>query len=98
MAPAPYTPDTLFSDVFEDAFPDKTLVRVMLPGGGNNQLRQLARHTVALLLNAASPIVDYDLTVAEVITMFSDVFPGTNQMYRALKDIFEDFNEAGLSD
>ena len=100
--PAPYIPSpdgTPFSDVFEDAFPGMpdgmTLLEVMLPGGGNNHLRQLGRHTVAALLNAASTEVDYDLTVDEVIDLFNGVFPGTNKEYRELKDIFADFNEQG---
>ena len=90
--PAPYVPGTLFSAVFEDAFPGLTLIDVMLPGGGG-KLRQFGRHIVAALLNAASPTVDYDLTVAQVIDMFNDVFPGTNQEYNTLKDILVGFNE-----
>ena len=95
--PAPYVPGTLFFAVFDDAFPDVTLIDVMLPGGGNNPLRQLGRHAVAALLNAASPDVDYDLTVAEVITLFNNVFPGTNQEYNTLQNSFNDFNELGCA-
>jgi hypothetical protein len=89
--PAPYTPNTLFSDVFENAFPGKTLVQVAAQGGGG--LKALGRHTVAALLNAASAGVDYDLTAQEVIDAFNNVFPGGD--YEALKDVFEDFNEQG---
>lgn len=89
----PYTPDTLFSAVFEDAFPGKTLLQVLrLRGGG---LKALGRHTVAALLNAASTNVSYDLTPSEVIADFNGVFPGTKADYNALKDTFEDFNEQG---
>ena len=88
---APLTPDTLFSDVFEDAFPGKTLLDVLEQGGGG--LRALGRHTVAALLNAASPGVSYDLSVNDIIEGFNDVFPGGD--YEDLKDLFEGFNEQG---
>lgn len=69
---APYTTSTLFSSVFADAFPGKTLVQVLgLNGGG---LNALGRHTVAALLSAASSGVDYDLTVAEVISAFNTAY------------------------
>jgi hypothetical protein len=89
--PAPYTPDTQFSDVFEDAFPGMTLLEVASQGGGG--LNALGRHTVAALLNAASAGVDYDMTAAEVIAAFNAVFPGGD--YAGLKDTFEGFNEQG---
>ena len=89
--PAPYTPNTLFSAVFEDAFPGMTLVQVAAQGGGG--LKALGRHTVAALLNGASAGVSYDLTAAEVIAAFNAAFPGGD--YEALKDVFEDFNEQG---
>ncbi len=92
--PSPYTPGTLFDDVnFENAFPGLTLLQVLQQGGGG--LNALGRHTVAALLNAASPNVDYDLTVAQVIAQFNAVFPGTLAAYEALKDDFEDFNQQG---
>jgi len=91
--PAPYTPTTLFSSVFEDAFPGMTLLEVVEQGGGG--LNALGRHTVAALLNGASGGVDYDLTDAEVITLFNDLFPATTPEYNALKDYFENFNEQG---
>jgi hypothetical protein len=91
--PAPYTPTTLFSAVFENAFPGKTLGQVLQLGGGG--LNALGRHTVAALLNAASPGVDYDLTPAEVIQLFNDLHPGTTNEYNKLKDYFQKFNEQG---
>jgi hypothetical protein len=66
-----------------------TLLEVLEQGGGG--LEALGRHTVAALLNAASPGVSYDLTVNDVIEGFNDVFPGGD--YESLKDIFEGFNE-----
>ncbi len=89
--PAPYTPDMLFSAVFEDAFPGMTLVDVAANGGGG--LDALGRHTVAALLNAASNGVDYDLTTQEVIDMFNNVYPGPDDDYEALKNMFENYNE-----
>jgi len=91
--PAPYTPDMLFSDVFEDAFPGLTLVDVAANGGGG--LDALGRHTVAALLNGASDGVNYEFTDEEVIQMFNDLFPGTEEEYEALKDTFEYNNELG---
>jgi hypothetical protein len=89
-----FIPDDYFFDVFGvDAFPGMTLVDVLrLKGGG---LNALGRHTVAALLNASSMDVSYDLTVADVIGMFNAVYPGTNDEYEALKDMFEVYNEQG---
>jgi hypothetical protein len=89
--PAPYTPDMLFSDVFEDAFPGMTMLDVLNTGGGG--LEALGRHAIAALLNSASDGVSYDLTTQEVIDMFNDVYPGSEEDYEALKDVFEAFNE-----
>lgn len=91
--PLPYTPDTLFCDVFECAFPGMTLLQVLRQGGGG--LNALGRHTVAALLNAASGGVDYDLFPGEVISEFNAVYPGSRGAYNALKDRFEGFNEQG---
>lgn len=88
---APYTPGTLFSAVFEDAFPGMTLLQVASLGGGG--LNALGRHTVAALLNAASADVDYGFTVQEVIDGFNAVFPGGD--YEGLKGDFEYENELG---
>ena len=88
---APFTPNTLFSSVFENAFPGMTLDQVLGQGGGG--LNALGRHTVAALLNAASPGVDYPLTVAQVISGFNAVFPGGD--YETLKNRWAAFNELG---
>ncbi|MBI5742197.1 MAG: DUF4215 domain-containing protein [Nitrospirae bacterium] len=90
---APYTPDTPFSSVFEDAFPGKTLLEVLGQGGGG--LDALGRHTVAALLDAASADVSYDLSVSAVISMFNAAYPGTDDGYESLKNIFATFNEQG---
>ncbi len=88
---APYTPNTLFSNVFENAFPGKTLLQVLWQGGGG--LKALGRHTVAALLNAASPNADYDFSTNDVINMFNDVYPGSKQDYNSVKNTLENFNE-----
>jgi cysteine-rich repeat protein len=90
---APYYPTTKFSSVFENAFPNKTLLQVLQGEGGG--LIALGRHTVAALLNAQSGGVNYKLTVAEVISRFNSVFPGTPAQYEALKNRFESFNVQG---
>jgi hypothetical protein len=83
----------LFNEVFENAFPGKTLLEVLKQGGGG--LKALGRHTVAALLNASNPDVSYDLTTDEVIDAFNDVYPGSKGDYEELKDVFEGFNEQG---
>jgi hypothetical protein len=88
-----YTPSMLFNEVFENAFPGKTLLEVLKQGGGG--LKALGRHTVAALLNASNPDVSYDLTTDEVIDAFNDVYPGSKGDYEELKDVFEGFNEQG---
>lgn len=90
---APYSPDDLFADYFEDAFPGRTLHDVVKKGGGG--LDALGRHTVAALLNAANAEVGYDLTAQEVIDAFNAVHPGSKRDYETLKNEFERFNEQG---
>jgi hypothetical protein len=91
--PAPYTPDTLFSAVFDDAFGDMTLDEVLGQGGGG--LNALGRHTVAALLNGGSDGVDYDLTSAQVIAAFNAVYPGSDSAYESLKNRLAGLNEQG---
>lgn len=89
-----YAPDQLFSSVFENAFPGKTLVQVLSQGGGG--LNALGRHTVAALLNASSSGVSYGVaTPADVIAQFNAAFPGSNGTYETLKNTFEGLNEKG---
>ena len=100
---APYDPGDLFSatvgvhkdlttSTFEDAFPGMTLLQVLQQGGGG--LAALGRHTVAALLNTASPDVNYaHTTTGFIVDEFNSVFPGGN--YEGLKDIYEGFNQLG---
>lgn len=95
----PYEPRDLFAEtgseeiLFEDAFRGLTLGSVLRLGGGG--LNSLGREAVAALLNAASPDVNYALSVDAVITMFNDVFPGSDFEYSELQNIFEEFNHEG---
>ena len=99
-----FEPTDLFSDVFEETITirygkkrkkveDPTLLQALKAKGGG--INALARHTVAALLNAASPDVSYDLSVDDVIDDFQDVYPGTKQEYNSLKGYFGSFNEQG---
>ncbi len=89
----PFDPSDPFSDHFEDAFPSMTLLEVLKQGGGG--LKALGRHTVAALLNAASPDVAFAFSPAEVIDAFNDVFEGSKAEYTALKNQFATENEKG---
>ena len=90
-----YTQGQLFSSVFEDAFPGKTLLQV-LSGNGNTAGEALGRHAVAALLNASSGSgVSYDMTTAEVIAAFNAAWPGSKNQLNAAKDVFSGFNEQG---
>jgi protocatechuate 3,4-dioxygenase beta subunit len=90
---APYSPSTPFDEVFEDAFPGRTLLEVLKQGGGG--LNALGREAVAALLNAASPGVSYPLPDSEVIERFNAVYPGSKQEYNQLKDELEADNNLG---
>jgi hypothetical protein len=88
--PPPYQPTDLFSAYFEDAFPGQTLLDVLSEGGGG--LTALGRQTVAALLNAASPKVDFCLCPQKVIDKFNEVFV-CDKDFEDLKCFFEEFNE-----
>jgi hypothetical protein len=88
---SPYTPSTLFSAVFEDAFPGMTLLQVLGLGGGG--LNAAGRYSVAALLNSASTGVDFDMTTSEVINAFNAAFPGGD--YATLNARLQRLNEQG---
>jgi Bacterial Ig-like domain (group 2)/WD40-like Beta Propeller Repeat len=74
--PAPYRPNQLFSAYFVNAFPGKTLYQVLTtPGTG---MKAFGRQAVAALLNAASGLVAYDLTVTQVKATFRDGYRSEN--------------------
>lgn len=88
-----YAPDDMFCDIpsIECAFPGMMMVEVLWQGGGG--INSLGRHTVAALLNAASPDVSYDLDEAAIINMFNGVYP--DGPFNPTKDVLENFNEQG---
>lgn len=90
----PYDPTDQFSAHFENAFPGLTLLQVLEQGGGG--LNALGRHTVAALLNGASPYpdgVNFAYSDIDVINLFNGVFPGGD--YEGLKNTFAGYNELG---
>jgi hypothetical protein len=84
-----YAPTQLFGAVFANAFPGMTLGKVVGQGGGG--IKALGRHTVAALLNSASPNVDYPLTTAQVISKFNAAYASGS--YEATKNEFAGLNE-----
>jgi cysteine-rich repeat protein len=88
-----YSPSTLFSAVFDNAFPGLTLLQVLSTGGGG--LEALGRHVVAALLNTTSGNVNYGQTPQDIIDQFNAVYPGTLAEYTALKNSLAADNERG---
>ncbi len=86
--PAPYTPSTLFSSVFADAFPGLTLLQVLNLGGG--KLNALGRHTVAALLNSAS---GFGLPLSTLQWYFNSFY--NTELQETVKNNLEEWNEAG---
>jgi|GEM_PF-2330158 len=74
-----YTPNQLFSSVFDDAFPGMTLVQVLGQGGGG--INMLGRATVGALLNSTS--MNTGMTAAQVISAFNAAYPGTDSAYKS---------------
>jgi len=85
--PTGYHWDDYFDDVF-GCGPHETLLDVMWTGGGGTTA--LYRHAVAALLNASHPLVDYDMSVGDIINLTCD--PGD---VGDAKDMLEAFNELG---
>lgn len=86
---ATYLPTQLFGSVFANAFPGMTLGKALAQGGGG--VKALGRHTVAALLNAASPDVDFPLTTAQVISKFNAA--NSSGAFEATKNEFAALNE-----
>ena len=88
--PSPYTKTMLFSAVFSNAFPGKTLQQVLSTGGGG--LIALGRQTVSALLNAKSlGAADFGLTTASVISQFNAAYASGN--YAPLQTYFESLTD-----
>ncbi len=90
--PEPYLPDTPFESVFGRDVPgEPTLLEALELGGGH--LNALMRQAVAALLNAASPEVNYEFSLEEVVAKFQAAFDSGD--YEPTKDELETANEAG---
>jgi hypothetical protein len=86
------TVESVFSDA-PDSVASLTLIEGLGLGGGG--VNALTRHAIAALLNAASPGVDYPLTVDEVIALVNGAFAsGDPDTIESVKDTLEGFNEA----
>ncbi len=97
-AETPYSPTDSYEAVFGvdltgglDGF--TLLDAVWVGGGGANRL---LRHSVAALLNAAHPDVNYDFTEAEVIAAVQAAFASGD--FDAVSDVLEEANEQGCDD
>jgi uncharacterized repeat protein (TIGR01451 family) len=88
-----FLPDQTLESVFDVpddlGLDDVTLLEALSTGGGG--VNALLRHAVAALLNASSPDVDFDLTVAQVISATNAALASGD--FEAQKDIFAGFNE-----
>ena len=95
--PEPYTPETLFNDVFGVTIAgdeDLTLGEALNLGGGGESA--LARQAVAALLNASSDEIDFEFTVEEVIEKVQDaIASGDPEEIEDLKDEFDRENNRG---
>lgn len=90
-----FLPTQNYDEVFGVDFftPDRTLLVALSTGGGG--LDALGRHSVAALLNASNPDVNYPLSVAEIIDLVQAIEPEEDpEEIENLKDLFQDFNEA----
>jgi hypothetical protein len=85
---APYTPSTLFDDVFANAFPGQTLLQVVSNGGGG--LNAAGRHAVASLLSGAA---GFGLPTSDVVSLFNNYY--NTELVEDLKNYFESWNELG---
>jgi hypothetical protein len=96
--PIPYLPSTKFSAVFGDVIAvrtggttwvtDPTLLQALRARGGS--LDAAARHVVAALLNSGS--VEYNLSAAEVISLWDATYPGDVE---EMKNRLAIYNEQG---
>jgi len=74
---------------------DPSLLEVLETGGGDNGENGMARQAVGALLNAASPDVNYPLTVAQVIAAVQDAYANPSsptEGFAAAHALFEGYN------
>jgi cysteine-rich repeat protein len=70
---------------------DPTLLQALEANGGG--INALARHSVAALLNAANPDVEYFYSTDEIIQMFQGAYD--DDEFEDTKDMFKEENESG---
>ncbi|PSL46961.1 hypothetical protein B0H94_105114 [Salsuginibacillus halophilus] len=94
-----YDPDDLFNTIFGRiaSEPSSTLfVSVNLPGGGTPpNTNNLIRQSVAALLNASHPDINFQLTPQEVITQFQVAWDGGQATRTAQGELFDQLNTLG---
>lgn len=102
-----YTPNTLFSSVFDsvvieinlggqNSVTDPTLLEALNATGGG--VNALARHAVAALLNAAHPDISYPRTEVQVIDeVVAAILSGDEDEIEDLKDTLDDWNNLGCT-
>lgn len=98
---SPWTPSSTFGAAFntaggpdiDDFLTGMPLSQAVALGGGG--INALARHAVAALQNAASTIVDYPLTVAQVQARYTAAVAAGTDAIEAQKDEFDRFNNLG---
>lgn len=93
-----FTPTQSFEAVLgQDAYPGMpTLLKVLGMNGGG--LQALGRHSVAALLNATNPDVDYPFTSSEVIAKFQAAFDSGNAAtIEATKNEFDRASNGGCT-
>jgi hypothetical protein len=91
-----YAQTDFYNTVFGvNAFsPTFTLLQALAQGGGG--INALGRHSVAALLNAVSPDVDYPITAAHVIALVqAAVASGDKNLIEATKNTLESYNTLG---
>jgi hypothetical protein len=94
--PAPYTPDTLVSSVFNlSGYPADYTFMQALTYGGPVKAQILLRAAVAAALNIANSEVDYALTLAQLQTQVNTALAGSNSDKTTLNGVIDGYNNAG---
>jgi hypothetical protein len=90
--PDPYTTETSFESIFERDVPDDPTLLQALEDEGED-LGPLMRQTVAALLNAESPEVEYVIDLDEIIRLFQEAFDSDDPaLIEATMELFKAAN------
>lgn len=85
-----YHPFQSYRRVFNAGFPVRLITGAWMKGG---HYKALTRHSVAALLNASHPDIDYDLTTDEVIALVQQAF--ATRDWETAKDRLAQLNQQG---